>query len=67
MNNHGQKKTKRSFPEFPPQEPNFIEQIHDKNETISETEFQSLKELSIFFFQDSFSNYIYQINFSKKF
>lgn len=38
MNKHIQKKTKRNFPEFPPQEPKFIEQIHNKNETISETE-----------------------------
>ena len=59
------KRQKRNVPEFSPPESNCIERVHKKNKEISEKDLQSLQYLKKDFFQNIFSDYVYEINFPK--
>ncbi|KAK8840106.1 hypothetical protein M9Y10_031043 [Tritrichomonas musculus] len=60
-----QTKPKRDEQEFDPQEPKYIECIHNKTLHISEKDLNNIKILKKYFFFNMKSDYIYSISFSK--
>ncbi|KAK8892635.1 hypothetical protein M9Y10_029874 [Tritrichomonas musculus] len=59
------KRQKRNVPEIQPPEPKFIERVHNKHTSVSETDLKNTKKINKNLFKKMHSDYIYEINFTK--
>ncbi|KAK8893013.1 hypothetical protein M9Y10_030270 [Tritrichomonas musculus] len=55
----------KNVSEFTPPEPKFIERVNDYDKKISEDDLKKIIIIPRYYFHNAFSDYIYEINFSK--